>query len=168
MLDASERLARECFANHHRLGDVEEPRIVDGRVVLPGATADAIAAYRDAGFCALGADADAGGPGLPYSAVLLSDAHFLAANVSTAGYLLLARGERGLGVFDPHAERERSEVGNVGRVGGKCVRREIHHANLRLLPASLRVRENHHHGFDHVADLAADFLLSSASGGAIF
>jgi alkylation response protein AidB-like acyl-CoA dehydrogenase len=92
VLDASERLARERFANHHRLGDVEEPRIVDGRVVLPAATGEAIAAYRDAGFCALAADAEAGGPGLPYSAVLLSDAHFLAANVSTAGYILLARG----------------------------------------------------------------------------
>ena len=92
VLDAAARLARERFAPHWKLGDVEEPRIVDGRVVLPSAVREAVDAYRDAGFCALGADAADGGLQLPYSVVLLCDAQLLAANASTAGYLLLARG----------------------------------------------------------------------------
>ncbi len=92
VLDAAARLARERFAPHCHQGDVEEPHIVDGRVQLPAAVREAVDAYRDAGFCALGVDAAEGGLQLPFSVVLLCDAHLLAANVSTAGYLLLARG----------------------------------------------------------------------------
>ena len=52
----------------------------------------ALDAYAEAGFCALLAGEDEGGLQLPYTVALLSDASFLAANVSTMGYALLARG----------------------------------------------------------------------------
>ncbi len=108
MLDAAARLARERFAPHWKIGDVEEPRLVDGRVVLPAAVREAVHAYRDAGFCALGADAADGGLQLPYSVVLLCDAQLLAANASTAGYLLLARGVANLlGAFASPAQQAR-------------------------------------------------------------
>jgi butyryl-CoA dehydrogenase len=108
VLDAAARLARERFAPHARLADVEEPCLVDGRVRLPAAVRDAIDAYRDAGFCALGADAADGGLQLPYSVALLADAHLLAANVSTTGYLLLARGVANLlGAFGSAAQQAR-------------------------------------------------------------
>ena len=52
----------------------------------------ALDAYAEAGFSALLADEADGGLQLPYTVALLSDAPFLAANVSTMGYALLARG----------------------------------------------------------------------------
>jgi len=108
VLDAAARLARERFAPHWKLGDVEEPHLADGRVVLPTGVREAVDAYRDAGFCALGADAADGGLQLPYSVVLLCDAQLLAANASTAGYLLLARGVANLlGAFASPAQQSR-------------------------------------------------------------
>jgi alkylation response protein AidB-like acyl-CoA dehydrogenase len=92
VLDAAQSLALAAFANHNRASDVQEPHFEAGRVrILPDVKA-ALDAYAEAGFPALLTDADEGGMQLPYTVALACDAMFVAANVSTAGYALLARG----------------------------------------------------------------------------
>ncbi|WP_227978146.1 acyl-CoA dehydrogenase family protein [Arenimonas daejeonensis] len=103
-MDAAQALALARFANHNRASDVCEPRFVDGRVeIIPDVKA-ALDAYADAGFPALLADEDEGGLQLPYTIALACDAMFVAANVSTAGYALLARGVANL--LQAHATPE--------------------------------------------------------------
>ena len=92
VLDLSHRLALEKFAPHNRASDVWEPALVDGEVQLIPQVKLALDAYGDAGFMAMLADEADGGLQLPYTLALLSDAMFLAANVATMGYPLLARG----------------------------------------------------------------------------
>ncbi|MFA6984701.1 MAG: acyl-CoA dehydrogenase [Arenimonas sp.] len=92
VLDLSHKLALEKFAPHNRASDLNEPRLRDGRVHIIPEVKLALDAYAEAGFSALLADEDEGGLQLPYTLALLSDAMFLAANVSTSGYALLARG----------------------------------------------------------------------------
>jgi len=92
VIEASARLARERFAPHNRAADVAEPHLHDGHVRLLPEVKQALDAYAAAGFSALLADEAEGGLQLPYTVALLSDAPFLAANVSTMGYALLARG----------------------------------------------------------------------------
>ncbi len=67
----------------------------------------ALDAYTEAGFSALLADESEGGLQLPYTVALLSDAPFLAANVSTMGYALLARGVANLLGAHGSAEQKR-------------------------------------------------------------
>ncbi|KFN43466.1 acyl-CoA dehydrogenase [Arenimonas oryziterrae] len=92
ILEQSHKLAMEKFAPHNRLSDVDEPHLVDGRVHIIPEVKVALDAYAEAGFMALLGDEEEGGLQLPYTLALLSDAMFLAANVSTTGYTLLARG----------------------------------------------------------------------------
>ena len=91
-LDAAAELAMAKFANHNRASDVDEPRLIDGRVEILPAVKQALDAYAEAGFSALLADAEEGGMQLPYTVALACDAMFASANVATAGYALLARG----------------------------------------------------------------------------
>ncbi len=92
VLDAAHDLALAKFANHNRASDVHEPEFVDGRVRIIPEVKQALDAYAEAGFSALMADAEEGGLQLPYTLALACDAMFAAANVSTAGYTMLARG----------------------------------------------------------------------------
>ena len=103
-LDAAAELAMAKFANHNRASDVTEPHFADGRVGILPAVKDALDAYAEAGFSALLADAGEGGMQLPYTVALACDAMFAAANVSTAGYALLARGVANL--LQAHATPE--------------------------------------------------------------
>ncbi len=85
-------MAQEKFAPHNRAADNAEPHLHEGRVRILPEVKQALDAYAEAGFTAMLADEADGGLQLPYSVALLSDAMFLATNVSTAGYFLLARG----------------------------------------------------------------------------
>ena len=85
-------MALEKFAPHNRASDLHEPLFIEGRVVIIPEVKAALDAYANAGFPALLVDETEGGLQLPYTLALLSDAMFLAANVSTIGYALLARG----------------------------------------------------------------------------
>jgi alkylation response protein AidB-like acyl-CoA dehydrogenase len=107
VIEASARLARERFAPHNRAADQAEPRVEDGHVRLLPEVKQALDAYAEAGFCALLADECDGGLQLPYTVALLSDAPFLAANVSTMGYALLARGVANLLGAYGDAEQQR-------------------------------------------------------------
>jgi butyryl-CoA dehydrogenase len=104
VLDASQALALGRFADHNRASDVQEPRFVDGRVEIIPQVKQALDAYAEAGFSALLADAGEGGLQLPYTVALGCDAMFAAANVSTVGYALLARGVANL--LQAHATPE--------------------------------------------------------------
>jgi butyryl-CoA dehydrogenase len=92
VMDAAQSLAQARFANHNRASDENEPRFVDGRVEIIPQVKQALDAYAEAGFCAMLADAGEGGMQLPYTVGLACDAMFVASNVSTAGYAMLARG----------------------------------------------------------------------------
>jgi alkylation response protein AidB-like acyl-CoA dehydrogenase len=92
VLASAHALAVQYFAPHHRLGDVQEPHLHEGKVVLPAAVETALSAYASAGFNAAAAPVAQGGMGLPYVIALASDGLFMAANIATSGYALLTRG----------------------------------------------------------------------------
>jgi alkylation response protein AidB-like acyl-CoA dehydrogenase len=89
MLDAAERLARDHFAPTFSHLDANEPRIENGRVVLPGEIASALAALREGGFFAATANPEDGGVGLPRSYANAALLLLQAANVSIANYAFL-------------------------------------------------------------------------------
>jgi butyryl-CoA dehydrogenase len=107
VLEQSRKLALEEFAPHNRASDIDEPRFVDGGVRIIPEVKAALDAYADAGFPGLLADEAEGGLQLPYTVALLSDAMFCAANVSTIGYALLARGVGNLLRAHGSAEQQR-------------------------------------------------------------
>lgn len=92
VMDSAHHIALQWFAPHHRLGDVEEPHVRDGKVVLPAQVEVALAAYASAGFNAASAPVEHGGMGLPYVIALACDGLFMTANIATSGYALLTRG----------------------------------------------------------------------------
>ena len=116
-LDAAAELAMAKFANHNRASDVTEPHFADGRVGILPAVKEALDAYAAAGFSALLADAEEGGMQLPYTVALACDAMFAAANVSTAGYALLARGVANL--LQAHATPEQCARYRTPILGGR-------------------------------------------------
>ena len=89
MLDAAERLARDHFAPSFSHLDANEPRIENGRVVLPDEIATALAALRDGGFFGATANPEDGGVGLPRSYANAALLMLQAANVSIANYAFL-------------------------------------------------------------------------------
>ncbi len=89
LLDSAAAIAERYFLPHYRLSDVEEPRVVDGRVVLPAAVGEACRAYIDAGFMRAQQSLDQGGLQLPWSVALAMTSLFIASNISTQAYLTL-------------------------------------------------------------------------------
>ena len=89
MLETAAKLAADVFLPSYAHLDANEPRIENGRVVLPGETADALAAFRDAGFAAMAAATDDGGLGLPRTIANAAFLQFQAANISIANYAML-------------------------------------------------------------------------------
>ncbi len=103
VLDLAEQVATEHFAPHNRLADENEPRMVDGRVVLVPEVGRALKVFGEAGLMAGTFDEEHGGMQLPQTVGQAVLAWFLAANIGTSGYpfltmanarLLLAHGSR--------------------------------------------------------------------------
>lgn len=92
VIEAAHALALAKYLPHNRAGDVHEPHMVDGRVAIIPEVKQALDAYAEAGFPAAFADAGDGGMQLPFPVSLACDAMFAAANISTSGYTMLARG----------------------------------------------------------------------------
>ncbi|WP_370617844.1 acyl-CoA dehydrogenase [Mumia sp. Pv 4-285] len=93
LLELSERIATDMFAPMARALDVDEPRVgEDGKVVLLPGVADALAAYNEAGFPALGFDAEHGGAQVPFTLQQASSVWFQAASVGVSAYPSLAKG----------------------------------------------------------------------------
>lgn len=88
-LDAAERLALDHLAPSFALLDANEPRIENGRVVLPPEIETALAAMRDGGFFGATASVEDGGLGLPRAYANAALLMLQAANVSIANYAFL-------------------------------------------------------------------------------
>ncbi len=88
VLDTCERIARDKFAPFNRLVDTEEPRVEDGRVILPQATHDAWHAYAESGMLAAAQSEAWGGMNLPYVVDAAANAFFARASVSISAALL--------------------------------------------------------------------------------
>lgn len=91
-LDTAYAIAEDKFAGHRRLADEEEPRVVEGRVVLPAPVAEAVRAYAEAGFIAAAHDTEWGGMQLPFALATACWGVFKSANVATETYPGLAIG----------------------------------------------------------------------------
>lgn len=95
-LDLAHQIALEKFLPHNRKSDLNEPRMVDGKVELIPEIGKAVRAYNDAGFAAALADYESGGMQLPFVIAQACDAMFSAANPGTIAYPALARGASNL------------------------------------------------------------------------
>jgi alkylation response protein AidB-like acyl-CoA dehydrogenase len=91
VMDTCERMAAELFAPHNKTADQNEPRFVDGRVVMIPEVKAALDAYREAGLMAPGQDYRYGGLQLPAVVASAADTWFKAANVGTSAYPLLTQ-----------------------------------------------------------------------------
>jgi butyryl-CoA dehydrogenase len=88
-LDLAEQIATEHFAPHNRKADENEPRMVDGRVVLIPEVAAALQVFSEAGLMAGEFDEEYGGMQLPHTVGQAVFAWFKAANVGTSSYPFL-------------------------------------------------------------------------------
>ena len=89
MITAAEQLATQYFLPHWKAVDEHEPEF-DGEVVrLHPEVGPALKAYIEAGFLTAGHDAELGGLQLPVVVEKAAFAYFKAANLATAGYVLL-------------------------------------------------------------------------------
>ncbi|TKJ16556.1 acyl-CoA dehydrogenase [Blastococcus sp. CCUG 61487] len=103
VLELAEQVATDHFAPHNRAADENEPRMVDGRVVLLPEVARALEAFAEAGLMAGSFDEEHGGMQLPHAVGQAVLAWFQAANIGTSAYpfltmanarLLIAHGSR--------------------------------------------------------------------------
>src|SRR6185436_12408812 len=88
-IDTAHRLALDKFAPHNALADRNEPRFDGERVHMIPEVADALAAFRAAGFMAASKDYELGGMQLPWTVAQAISALFQSANVSTVAYPFL-------------------------------------------------------------------------------
>ena len=89
VLELGERIARDCFLPHYKAADRHEPTLDAGGVHVLPAVRDALRQYAEVGLFAAGFAEDLGGMGLPYLVQSALFAQFAAANIATAGYVML-------------------------------------------------------------------------------
>ncbi|MBP5855415.1 acyl-CoA dehydrogenase [Marivibrio halodurans] len=85
-LATAQRIATEQFAPHNRKADLNEPRLVDGRVEIIPEVKPALESFAEAGFFAAHADFERGGMQLPWTVAQACYAWFQAANIGTFAY----------------------------------------------------------------------------------
>jgi len=108
IIDVAYSLAEREFLPCAALLDREEPRIEDGRVVMPEATSQALRAYGEASFGALAFSEQQGGLGLPFVLAQGCSAVFASANVSLLSYAMLTQGAaRLIAEFGTEPQRRR-------------------------------------------------------------
>ena len=107
-LDLAIQIADEVLWPNAPIGDRDEPRLENGRVRVPAAIHESVAAITDAGFVAATLDYDRGGMQLP--AVLLQACLGVlkAADTATAGYLMLTKAAANL--LDVHGTDEQKRL----------------------------------------------------------
>jgi butyryl-CoA dehydrogenase len=96
VLDTCERIASEKFAPFNRRVDVDEPRMIDGSVVLPECAYESARAYVESGMLAAAQDYDLGGMQLPATVELAGNAFFSKAGIGLGGGTLLTVGNANL------------------------------------------------------------------------
>jgi alkylation response protein AidB-like acyl-CoA dehydrogenase len=89
VLDLAETVATERFAPHNRRNDIEEPRFVDGRVVLHDEVAPALRTFAETGLVGAAMPPEVGGLRLPQVVTTAVFAWFQAANIGTSAYPFL-------------------------------------------------------------------------------
>jgi alkylation response protein AidB-like acyl-CoA dehydrogenase len=89
LLDLCEQLATRYFAPHNKKGDVEEPRFDGEKVTVIDEVKEALDAFTQADLIGIAMDGEFGGAQLPVTVAEAGFAWFSAANISTAGYLML-------------------------------------------------------------------------------
>jgi alkylation response protein AidB-like acyl-CoA dehydrogenase len=89
IMNLSEKLATDAFLTHYKRSDVEEPSLVDGRVVVCPGIAEALGRYGELGLFSAGFPEELGGLGLSHLVCTASFAFFAAANIATSGYPML-------------------------------------------------------------------------------
>ena len=96
VLDTCERIARERVAPYNRIADVEEPRLEDGRVILPKSSVDAALAYVESGMLAASQDYAVGGMQLPCTVEVAANCFYAKAGIGVGGGMLLTTGNANL------------------------------------------------------------------------
>lgn len=107
VLDLAETLAEREFRPAYQVGDRDEPRIMDGRVVLPDATVRAYGALRASGLLAATRDHAIGGLQLPYTLERACMAYLMAANTGAVGYQFLSMANAAL--IEAHGSADQVE-----------------------------------------------------------
>ena len=108
VIDSACRIAQERFAPYADACDVDEPRVVDGRVWMIPETKQAFDAYNEAAFTAAVFDSGDGGMQLPLLIVKAASAVFSSANVAFHSYSTLTAGAANLLItFGSPVQRER-------------------------------------------------------------
>jgi butyryl-CoA dehydrogenase len=92
ILDTCQKIAEEKFAPFNRIVDVEEPKQVGDRVILPQCAYDAARAYVESGMLAAVQDEEYGGLQLPYVVELAANAFFSKAGIGLGGGGMLTVG----------------------------------------------------------------------------
>ena len=150
VLDTCERIARERVAPFNRIADVEEPRVVDGRVVIPQSSVDAALAYVESGMLAASQDYAIGGMQLPCTVEMAANCFYAKAGIGVGGGMMLTSGNAGLlsahGTARQQAVFARNEF--AGRWFGTMCLSEPH-AGSSLSDISTRAEPD---GPDHEAD----------------
>lgn len=88
-LEVARQIAAEKFQTHYREADLDEPRLVDGKVRLPDQIREALDAFCSAGFMTADRPLEEGGMALPFTVYQACLACFQAANVGTSSYNFL-------------------------------------------------------------------------------
>lgn len=91
MIDAALELAQDVFLSHAAKSDANPPTFDNKQVSIIPEVANALAAYREAGFFGMQAPIEEGGLGLPYTLVAAISGIFSCANVATNGYAFLTK-----------------------------------------------------------------------------
>ena len=89
MLDTAQQIAEDKFLPIAAEVDAKEPAFVDGKVIMPDGTGDALRAFAEAGFFALPFPEDAGGLQAPWFLHTAVSGMFTCASVSVANYAFL-------------------------------------------------------------------------------
>ncbi|MBL8673907.1 MAG: acyl-CoA dehydrogenase, partial [Rhodospirillales bacterium] len=95
-VETAHRIALEKFLPHNAKADRNEPTFDGETVAMIPEVADALAAFREAGFFAATKDYELGGMQLPLTVAQACNAMFQAANVGSAGYPFLTVGAANL------------------------------------------------------------------------
>jgi alkylation response protein AidB-like acyl-CoA dehydrogenase len=95
-LDTCERIAGEQVAPFNRLVDTEEPRLEDGKVIVPEPSVAATRAFADSGLLSAGQDYEWGGMQLPCVVETAGDIFFDKAGVGVGGGTMLTRANANL------------------------------------------------------------------------
>jgi alkylation response protein AidB-like acyl-CoA dehydrogenase len=89
VLDLCEQLATRYFAPHNKKSDAHEPSFDGSKVTVIPEVKQALAAFAGADLIGMGMDSELGGAQLPATIAQAGFAWLSAANVSTAGYVML-------------------------------------------------------------------------------